>query len=243
MTQRDQYAANLAAHVGDRYFNGGPGRCHGRPGWDCSGYASGDLLAAAGAHIPCGDTDTLALYLIDNHRTCDRATARSTPMAWAIREKNNPLFPGDGHIVISRGDGTTYEAHSHVDGVIIGTFDGNRGFSIFGFPPLDGFGAPAAPIPVVVPPTRVTQIDGGNVQQIDLSVKLDGDGNGYVDLVNTKAVHVHSLTVIGTVDPSLAHAYSPIPRVGLTINPAGWARVVFEGGVQHGPASVRVIHD
>lgn len=246
-TQRDDYIALLLAHIGDRYYNSGSGRCHGTPGWDCSGYLSGDLLREAGGPYLCGNTDSLARYLIDHHLTCDRATARATPGAWAIRLKENPIVPGDGHMVASMGDGSTAEAHSHADGVYRGTFDGNRGFTHFGFPPLAGFGPspkPPKPIPVVVPPPRTVTIPGDpTVEQTDLSMKLDGSGNGYVDFNSHKAVTVHGLTVIGTIDPSIAHAYSPIPRVGLTIGPAGWARVVVEGGIPNGPASVRIVHD
>lgn len=148
MTQRDTYVVLLHSHVGERYSAIGECRCHGTcPGWDCSGIASGDLLEEAGGPFICGNTDTLADWLEANGRTCSREVARATPGAWAIRRINNPFMPGDGHMVVSYGDGRTLEAHGHADGVIVGQFDGNRGFSVFGFPPLAGFDVAPAPVP------------------------------------------------------------------------------------------------
>jgi hypothetical protein len=150
MSQRDQYVAEELSHVGERYCAAGDCRCHGTcPGWDCSGLATGDPLQHAQPIIPlaCTDTDGAAAFLQQHGRTCDRATARRTKGAWAIRTKTNPLIPGDGHIVTSLGDGTTVEAHSSRDGVIRGIFDGNRGFQVYGLPPLAGFDQPPAPNP------------------------------------------------------------------------------------------------
>lgn len=145
---RDIYVDRLLAHDGDRYSAIGDCRCHGTcPGWDCSGFVSGDLLKAAGGPYLCGNTDTLAAALESEGRTCTRAVARATKGAWAIRTKQNPLIPGDGHIVCSLGDGRTIEAHDHADGVYIGTFDGNRGFQVFGFPPGIDFSQPPGPNP------------------------------------------------------------------------------------------------
>lgn len=144
MTQRDQYVALLLSHDGERYSARDECRCHGTcPGWDCSGFVSGDLLKEAGGPYICGNTDTLAAELKAKGLTCNRTTARATKGAWAIRPKENPQFPHDGHIVCSLGDGRTIEAHDTADGVYIGTFDGNRGFSVFGYPPgITGFNQP-----------------------------------------------------------------------------------------------------
>lgn len=149
MSSRDQYVADLLAHVGERYSAAGDCRCHGTcPGWDCSGFASGDILKQAGGPYLCGNTDTLAALLQQQGRTCTRATARATKGAWAIRPKNNPIRPNDGHIVISLGDGRTVEAHDTQDGVYVGVFDGNRGFSVFGYPPgISGFTEAPTPNP------------------------------------------------------------------------------------------------
>lgn len=149
LTQNQVYLHLLLGHVGDRYFNDDARRCTGNPGWDCSGFAGGDLFRAAGGPAGfCQDTDWQANWLIDSHRTCSWAVARATPGAWAIRTKENSLLPHDGHIVISLGNGLTVEAHSHADGVIQGHYDGNRGFQVFGFPPLSGIGLPVGPLPL-----------------------------------------------------------------------------------------------
>lgn len=148
-TERDRYVSLLLSHVGERYSARGECRCHGTcPGWDCSGFASGDLLKQAGGPYLCGNTDTLAATLKAQHLTCSRATARATKGAWAIRTKENPIRPHDGHIVISLGDGRTVEAHDTADGVYIGTFDGNRGFQVYGYPPgISGFAESPSPNP------------------------------------------------------------------------------------------------
>lgn len=149
LTQRDVYVHLAVEQDGQKYNNSGPCRCYGTcPGWDCSGLCLGRLLVEAGGKFMCGNTDSAAAWLIANHRTCDWATARATAGAWAIRTTHNSLLPGDGHMVISLGDGRTIEAHSHADGVIIGHFDGVRGFQVFGFPDLLGFNMPHVP-PVV----------------------------------------------------------------------------------------------
>lgn len=75
--------------------------------------------------------------------------ARVTPGAIAIRPKGLPAFGGNGHMVTSlglvNGVARTVEAHSTASGVIIGYFDGNRGFQIGGRPPgLAGFDQPPA---------------------------------------------------------------------------------------------------
>lgn len=146
MSQRDDYVNWLLARNGWAYCNEGPWRCDGsRHCFDCSGFLSGSVMAAVGATNPprCGNTDTLASALIARNLTCDRATARATRGAWAIRTNNNPTFPGDGHMVCSLGDGRTIEAHSHADGIYIGSFDGNRGFQVYGYPPgIAGFDQP-----------------------------------------------------------------------------------------------------
>lgn len=148
MSQRDQYVAEELSQVGERY-NAGPGRCTGIGGWDCSGLATGVPLQDQhpSPALPCTDTDGAALFLQQQRRTCDRSTARATKGAWAIRTKSNPLIPGDGHIVTSLGDGRTVEAHSSRDGVIVGIFNGNRGFQVYGLPPLAGFNDPPTPNP------------------------------------------------------------------------------------------------
>lgn len=243
MSQRDDYLTALERMVGRRYCNDGR-RCGGVC-FDCSSYAGHYGLNAVGIPYPCNDTSGMERDLVAGRLTVDRLTARVTAGCWAIRPKGNPAFADDGHVVVSRGDGTTYEAHSHADGVIVGTFDGDRGFTVFGFPPgLTGFTGADPVAPVVVPPRRTIILPGEpTMQQTDLSVKLDGQGNGYTDLVGHRAAVVHSLTAIGTVDPSLAHHYAPSPRVSLTISPAQWARVVFEDGVPHGAATARILHD
>lgn len=246
MTQRDDYVHLLLAQVGRPYSARGPCRCHGTcPGWDCSGLLSGDPLEQAGGPFLCGNTDTLAAQAMTDNRLLSRAECRSTAGTWAIRLIQNPTFPGDGHMVCSLGDGRTVEAHSHVDGVIIGTFDGGRGFQVYCTPPgLTGFSDPTPPIPVIIPPTSSATFQEDRVPtRTDKSVKLDSHGNGYFDVGGLHAGAVRSLTVIGTVDPSIAHGYSPIPRTSLTIGPSGFARIVLEGGVPNGPASVRIIHD
>lgn len=179
MSQRDLYVSLLLAHVGDRYNAARPCSCHGTcPGWDCSGFASGDLLSEArGSSFPCGNTDTLAAYLIAHHLTCSRATSRATRGAWAIREKRNPLFPGDGHIVISLGDGRTVEAHDTRDGVYIGTFDGNRGFQVYGYPPgISGFAvapSPVPPLPQPLPPPEDDMLNAADIEAIRQIVKQE----------------------------------------------------------------------
>lgn len=246
MSQRDDYVRLLVAQIGRPYSANGPCRCHGTcPGWDCSGLLSGDPLEQAGGPFVCGNTDTLAAQAIADNRLIDRATCRATAGTWAIRLIDNPTFPGHGHMVCSLGDGTTVEAHSHVDGVIHGTFDGNRGFTVFCLPPgIAGFAEPAPPVPVIIPPTTSIRFSEETMpMQVEKSVKLDSHGNGFFDLAGLKASRVRSLMVVGTVDPSTAHGYQPIPRLGLTISPASWARVVIEGGIPSGPASVRIIHD
>lgn len=246
VTQRDDYVRLLLAQVGRPYSARGPCRCHGTcPGWDCSGLLSGDPLEQAGGPFLCGNTDTLAAQAMTDNRLLSRAECRATAGTWAIRLIQNPTFPGDGHMVCSLGDGTTVEAHSHVDGVIRGTFDGARGFQIYCTPPgLTGFSEPVPPIPVVIPPTSSMRFSEDRMPtQVEKSVKLDNHGNGFFDIAGLKASKVRSTMVVGTVDPSTVHAYSPIPRLGLTISPSGFARVVIEGGVPDGPASVRIIHD
>lgn len=104
--------------------------------------------------------------------------------------------------------------------------------------------AQAPPKPVPIPPPAHVTIPEEDVEQTDLSMRLDAQGNGYVDLPGVKAVAVRSVLSIGIPDPQRAGSYAPIPRVSLTISPppAAVARVVVEGGTPNGPASVRVVH-
>lgn len=158
MSQLDSYLAWCGAHVGWGYNNKGPWRCTGEfHTFDCSGFACGGVNAVVGNNPPpgwprglCADTDFLANWLIQNGRTCTREVARATPGTWAIRIKTNTLIPGDGHMVVSagiiNGVARTFEAHSTADGVIMGYFDGNRDFTVFGFPPLTGFGSTSQPV-------------------------------------------------------------------------------------------------
>lgn len=206
MSERDHYVDLLLAEEGQPYSAEGECRCHGTcPGWDCSGFASGDLLEQAGGPYLCGNTDTLATLLINQGLTCTRAEARATKGRWAIRPKDNPLFPGDGHIVISLGDGRTIEAHDHADGVYIGTFDGNRGFSVFGSPPgITGFDQPPGLNPGPKTPqeardmgmTAAKRVPGSHVQTKDpwenrypfIGAILQA--NGATDIVGFNGAHI-----------------------------------------------------
>lgn len=246
MTQRDDFVNWQLAHVGWAYDASGPWRCTGaRHSFDCSGFQVA-ALNAVGISYPCVDTDHFAAALnAQPALLMDHDAARATRGAWAIRTKENPMIPGDGHIVCSLGDGRTIEAHDHADGVYIGTFDGPRGFQVYGRPPgLAGFDQPAsAPLKVVIPPNRTVPLEDHVGTQTDLSMKLDEHGNGYADMNGLKAVVVHSAFIIGIPDPARLPGYAPIARCALTIGPAGWARVVVEGGPPSGPCTVRTVHD
>lgn len=150
MNDVERYVAWLLAHVGGRYYNSGPGRCTGDPGYDCSGFAGAGLVAL-GAQQPgyCIDTKIAAQQLRAGGLLVSREYARTHAGCWAIRTgPDKPL--SKEHIVVTlgvvNGVARTVEAASHALGIIIGYFDG-REWEVFGKPPgLTGFDQASSPV-------------------------------------------------------------------------------------------------
>lgn len=151
-TPRDVFIDYEKGRVGTPYRDA-PGRClPDSPFHDCSGLPSAAMVVAkAVAPGFCLDTDGWAAFL-HAHPECiaPLPVVRVTPGMVAIRKKGHPAFHRNGHMVTSlgliNGVARTVEAYDTARGVIMGYFDGNRGFEIGGRPPgVDGFGQSAGP--------------------------------------------------------------------------------------------------
>jgi hypothetical protein len=233
VTQRDQFVALLISRATGPnrwvYDNSGA-RCTNPHGADCSSFQSRGLTDV-GDPYPCTDTDMMAADLQAKHLTITRAQARATKGAWAIRTKTNPLIPGDGHMVCSLGDGRTVEAHDHADGCYIGTFDGNRGFQVFGYPPgLQGFNQPPGLNPGPTTPqeardmgmTAAKIVPGSHVQNKDPwferfpFVGAIHQPNGTTDIVGfngAKITNPKTVTAFGMSVLHLGTLQSPIEDI------------------------------
>lgn len=100
---------------------------------------------------------------------------------------------------------------------------------------------PAQPPPPPAPPVT-TDLGAAAVHITDLSMNLDGAGNGHIPVKGVKASQVIAVTGIATQSPEKVGHYTAIPTVNLTIGADGWAEVVVEHGPTNGPATVRVAH-
>jgi hypothetical protein len=194
VTQRDTFINYQKGEVNKRYRDA-PGRCDpNSPFHDCSGLPSAAMVVA-GAEPPgfCLDT-TGWTDLLHAHPEClaPLSTVRVTPGMIAIRPKNTPGYPlTSGHMVTSlgliNGVARTVEAHDTADGIIIGYFDGNRGFQHGGRPPgLNGFtGAPGAP--------QTLKPGVG----MDWMVVPHPSGKGYVEVDAAGLTYYYGVTDVG----------------------------------------------
>lgn len=107
--------------------------------------------------------------------------------------------------------------------------------------PLFGASGPPAP-PAPPPPPITTDLGAADVKITDITMNLDGAGNGHVPVKGVKAGQVVAVTGIAAPSPEKVGKYLPIPRVNLTIGEDTFAEVVVEGGAPHAAATVRVAH-
>lgn len=102
------------------------------------------------------------------------------------------------------------------------------------------YAPPTPPPPPHAPVT--TDFGAAPVKITDLSMNLDGAGNGHVPVKDVKASQVVAVTGIATPSPEKVGHYTSVPTVNLTIGADGWAEIVVERGPAGGPVTVRVAH-
>lgn len=154
--------------IGYRYSTG-PTRTTGQDGYfDCSGYIYYLVHALGGPGDFPASSSTQAMFCRDHGTLISEAEARRTPGALAFRGYNHGYqgFGPNGHVVMSRGDGTTDEAMGRRWGVTHGHFDG-RGFSNWARVP--GFNYSGAPTPVPPAPPPVQQEDPDKMEVIQVN--------------------------------------------------------------------------
>ncbi len=137
MTTGNDIVTLANKHIGERYLYGasvpkdnpnwsGP--------WDCAEFASWVAYQTVGLLVGCLNnhanpalanaySGAWADDAVQSHRPISLGQARATAGAFLIRK---PAPGADGHVAISRGDGTTVEAHSTKHGVSAQKFDGRR---------------------------------------------------------------------------------------------------------------------
>lgn len=148
-------------HVAERYVFGARvplDNANWKGPWDCAEFVSWVAFQATGLVLGCtndGANPSLAepysgAWARDashSARTVGLGQARETPGAVLVRK---PGTNGIGHVAISRGDGSTVEAHSSARGVTHDKVDGRRWDLAMLLPLVDYPGAP--PDAVFTPP-------------------------------------------------------------------------------------------
>lgn len=150
--------ARAQSQAGKKYGTGG-----GRTRPDVSGYSdcSGLIVYACnGFDIQIPQTSWLQARWCRDHNTLITADVfLKTPGALAFRGPNQGYdgYGANGHVVMSRGDGTTIEARGKAYG--IGNFSGSgRGFSNWGLVPGVQYGTVTHPSPILDDVPKDTEV-------------------------------------------------------------------------------------
>lgn len=105
------------------------------------------------------------------------------------------------------------------------------------------FGAVILPPPDHFPPPVTVRFDMPETKQTEFTVRLDGRGNGFLDVPRTKASAVKSLIQVGAFDPAAELKYPKLVQLALTIAESNQlARVVITEGKPQQVVSVRVVY-
>lgn len=184
-------------HIGEPYILGSlapKNDANYKGPWDCAEFVSAIVFQITGKLYGCANdqsthpetADAGTIYWAEdlNRRYVQSISideARATPGAILLREAGGGL---DGHIVFSRGDGSTTEAHGHADGVVNNVVDGRRWTAGIYIPGV------------------TYAINGGNLKPVAAVEVLHLNGNNDVDDVKEVQQALEDLGYAITVDGS-----------------------------------------
>jgi N-acetylmuramoyl-L-alanine amidase len=217
MTMGRELAELAGRHVGERYILGvhvPKDNASWKGPWDCAEFASWVVYQCVGVLVGCTSNSASASTV----GACSGAWARdaeyslrriSLGQAKAVAGAvliRRPRPGAVGHVAISRGDGTTVEAHSQGRGVINGSIDGRRWDLAVLAPaveypselPLDSFQPPAQIIlSLMFPPMR-----GKLVTELQQALLRKGYDPGIIDGIF--GPHTHAAVMAFQLEAGLA---------------------------------------
>lgn len=196
MPTAQDFVAIAQRHIGERYRLGAfapKDNAQWSGPWDCAEFASWLVFQLGGVLVGCTNNQAnpaladaysgaWARDAAASERSITLGQAKATAGAVLVRK---PPAGGIGHVAISRGDGSTVEAHSEARGVTNDTVDGRRWDLAMLAPGID---YPGLPAPMIVAPPgglvlRLTHppMRGSLVKKLQSALKARGFAPGARD--------------------------------------------------------------